>query len=99
MENLFANEVLKELGFGGAMGFLIGFTFKRIFKLLAFILGLYLISLIWLADNGVVTVNWAGLEGFAKSFFSSFNSFAQNIIKTASFGGGFAVGFAVGMKV
>jgi len=99
VENLFTNEALKELGFGGAIGFLVGFTFKRIFKLMAFILGLYLISLIWLADNGVITVNWAALEGFARGFFSSFSSFAQNIVRTASFGGGFAVGFAIGMKV
>lgn len=99
MENLLANEALKELGFGGAIGFLVGFTLKRVFKLLAFVLGLYLLSLIWLADNGVITVNWTALENFARGFFSSFQSFAQNIVRTASFGGGFAVGFAISMKV
>ncbi|EDP75073.1 FUN14 domain-containing protein [Hydrogenivirga sp. 128-5-R1-1] len=99
MEELFNQEVVKELGFGGAMGFLVGFTLKRVFKLLAFVVGLYILSLVWLADNGVITVNWDSLGKFASSFFSSFESFARTAVRTVSFGGSFAVGLAVGMKV
>ncbi len=99
MEELFNQEVVKELGFGGAMGFLVGFTLKRVFKLLAFVVGLYILSLVWLADNGVITVNWDSLGKFASGFFSSFESFARTAVRTVSFGGSFAVGLAVGMKV
>ncbi|WP_457601408.1 FUN14 domain-containing protein [Hydrogenivirga sp.] len=99
MEDLFGQEVVKELGFGGALGFLAGFTLKRVFKLIAFILGLYLLSLIWLADNGLITVNWDAFGRFVAGFFSSFESFAKNAVRTVSFGGSFAAGFVLGMKV
>ncbi len=99
MEEVFNQEVVKELGFGGAMGFLVGFTLKRVFKLLAFILGLYILSLIWLADNGILTVNWEALGKFVSGFFTSFDSFARNAVRTVSFGGSFAVGLALGLKV
>ncbi len=99
MDSFLNQEVFKDLGFGGAMGFLVGFTLKRIFKLVAFILGLYILSLIWLADNGVITVNWDALGRFASGFFTSFDSFARNAVRTVSFGGSFAVGFVAGMKV
>ncbi len=99
MEGIFDQEVVKELGFGGALGFLVGFTLKRVFKLIAFIIGIYILSLVWLADNGVISVNWGEMEKFATGFFSSFESFARSAVRTASFGGSFAIGFAVGMKV
>lgn len=99
MEEIFGSEALKELGFGGALGFLVGFTLKRVFKMLTFILGIYILSLIWLADNGVIVVKWSAVERFAGEFFSSFESFAKNAVRTVSFGGSFAVGFAIGMKV
>ncbi len=87
------------MGFGGALGFLVGFTLKRVFKIMAFLLGLYVLSLLWLADNGVIVVKWGEISKFANSFFSSFESFAKNTVRTLSFGGSFAVGFAIGMKV
>ncbi|RLJ71580.1 putative membrane protein (Fun14 family) [Hydrogenivirga caldilitoris] len=99
MEDIFGQEVLKDLGFGGALGFLVGFTLKRVFKIAAFILGLYILSLIWLADKGVISVNWAAFGKFAGSFFSSFESFAKTAVRTVSFGGSFAIGFVAGMKV
>lgn len=99
MEELFGSETFKELGFGGALGFLVGFTLKRVFKMLAFLLGIYILSLLWLADNGVIVVKWDEIARFAGEFFSSFESFARNAVRTLSFGGSFAVGFAIGMKV
>ena len=87
------------MGFGGALGFLVGFTLKRVFKIMAFLLGLYVLSLLWLADNGVIVVKWGEISKFASGFFSSFESFAKNTVRTLSFGGSFAVGFAIGMKV
>ena len=99
MEGGFAFEAFKELGFGGVIGFLLGFTLKRVIKLFLFIIGLYIISLLWLADNGIVTVNWGALEEFIRSFGGTFKDMSQTLIKTASFGGGFAVGFAMGLKM
>ncbi len=99
MEELFGTPTLKELGFGGAMGFILGFTFKRIFKFLTLLLGLYILSLIWLADKGIISVNWSGMELFAREIFSSLESFAKASIRAVAFSGSFAVGFMIGMKV
>ncbi len=90
---------LKDVGFGGAVGFVLGFTFKRVFKFLTLFMGLYILSLLWLADKGVISVNWDGLESFVRHSFSSLEAFATSALKTAAFSGSFAVGFLMGMKV
>jgi len=97
--NLIMVEVLKELGFGAGIGFLLGFTIKRAFKVLIFFVGLYILSLIWLADNGLITVQWNEMNTFLSRTFESFASFAKTALKALSFLSSFAVGFAVGLKV
>ncbi len=99
MEELLGQDTIKSLGFGGALGFLSGFAFKRVFKVLSFLVGLYVLSLIWLADLGVITVNWKALEVLASSLFSSLENFARTAVRVVSFSGSFAVGFLIGMKV
>lgn len=99
MEGILGPDVAKDLGFGGALGFLLGFTLKRVFKMFLLLAGLYVLSLIWLADKGVILVKWQEVEGFASGLFTSFSSFARGIVGTLPFGGGFALGFAIGIKV
>jgi len=99
MGEAFPPETLKHLGFGALLGFMVGFTLKRILKLMLFVLGIYLISLLWLADIGVLSVRWEVLAKAVESLFSSTESFSRGVIGTLSFGGSFAVGFALGMKV
>ncbi len=90
---------MKEVGFGGAMGFILGFTLKRIFKFLTLLIGLYILSLIWLADKGIITVNWSGVELAVREIFSSFENFARASVRAVAFSGSFIVGFTIGMKV
>ncbi len=95
----FPPETLKHLGFGALLGFMVGFTLKRILKLMFFVLGIYLISLLWLADMGILSVRWEVLSGAIDSLFSSTKNLGRGLMGTLSFGGSFAVGFALGMKV
>ena len=99
LDNVFMVESLKELGFGAAIGFLVGFTLKRALRIFAFILGLYILSLLWLADNGVITIHWDKAEVFASGAMGSLNTLARTAVQTLSFLGSFAVGFAMGLKV
>ncbi len=99
MQETLSPEIFKQLGFGASMGFLIGFTFKRIFKLALFVVGVYIISLVWLADLGLISVNWEKLASSVNTIFLSFDSFIKTLFKTLSFGGSFIIGFALGMKV
>lgn len=46
-----------QVGVGGAGGFLAGYAIKKIAKILAFFAGLYFLSLLYLSQIGVVTIN------------------------------------------
>ncbi len=98
-ENLLLTEALKELGFGAGIGFLLGFTIKRALKIFIFFFGLYFLSLLWLADNGVITLNITAFEKLITNALESFTAFTRVAFKALAFLSSFAVGFAVGLKV
>jgi uncharacterized membrane protein (Fun14 family) len=50
--------LLSQLGFGGVVGFLVGFTLKKVSKLVAIALGLIFILLQVLAYYGIVVIQW-----------------------------------------
>ncbi len=99
MEDALSPDTLKQMGFGAVLGFMVGFTLKRILKLMLFVAGIYVLSLVWLADMGVLSVNWDSLARIFSDLFSSTEGFTRGVVRTLSFGGSFAVGFALGMKV
>ena len=53
-----AIPLLSQLGFGGVVGFLVGFTLKKVSKLVAIALGLIFILLQVLAYYGIVVIQW-----------------------------------------
>jgi uncharacterized membrane protein (Fun14 family) len=99
MDEALSPDTLKQMGFGATLGFMVGFTLKRILKLMILVVGLYVLSLLWLADAGVLNVRWEGLAQLIGGLFSSTEGFARSAVRTLSFGGSFALGFALGMKV
>ncbi len=99
LDSVLMIEAGKELGFGAGIGFLVGFTLKRALRIFAFILGLYVLSLLWLADNGVITVNWEQAESLLSGAMGSINTLVRTAVQALSFLGSFAVGFAIGLKV
>jgi uncharacterized membrane protein (Fun14 family) len=61
------------IGFGGIVGFLIGFTLKRIMKILAVIAGVFFAALLYLESQHIVNVNWDKLQTISNSN-SSYNN-------------------------
>jgi uncharacterized membrane protein (Fun14 family) len=57
------SPVLTTVGFGGIVGFLIGFIIKKLFKILAIIAGVFFAALLYLEQQGIVNVNWDKLQG------------------------------------
>ena len=49
---------LTNVGFGGLVGFLIGFVIKKIFKILAIVAGVCFAVLMYLEQQGMVSINW-----------------------------------------
>jgi len=56
------SPLLTTVGFGGIVGFLIGFVIKKLFKILAIIAGVFFAVMIYLEQQGIVNVNWVKLQ-------------------------------------
>src|SRR2546421_10795647 len=69
---------VSTIGFGGIVGFLIGFMLKRIMKILAVIAGVFFAALLYLESQHIVNVNWDKLQSISNSVLST--------IETASLG-------------
>lgn len=98
IEQILHNKAFKEFGTGALIGFTLGYTFKKLFKVFVFLLGLYLITLIYLNNQGIVEIQWDNLESWVNYVFEGFRNFARNITAPVASLGGFAVGFTAGLK-
>jgi len=97
--------MLPSLGFGGAAGFAVGYTAKKVTKLLALLLGCAFILLQLAAYEGFVTVNWDAVQNSAAHAWTApdgatlLDRFWEIVTANLPFGGGFVAGFAIGLKV
>lgn len=57
-----ATLILSQVGFGGTLGFLLGYGLKKVaaivLKIIALISGLFMLGLTWLAWIGVISINF-----------------------------------------
>jgi uncharacterized membrane protein (Fun14 family) len=63
-------STLFTVGSGGVVRFLIGFALKRIMKILAVIIGLFLGALMYLQSQSVININWDKLYSVSESTLS-----------------------------
>jgi len=94
------------LGFGGLAGVVVGYTAKKITKLLALLLGLTFILVQVLAYQGLITVNWGVVQSVAEQAWVDpagatladrvWNVLTANLPFAGAFIGGFALGFKLG---
>jgi len=99
-----ATLILTQVGFGGTLGFLLGYGLKKvaafILKIMALVTGLFMLALTWLASIGVITVNFNAFSSITGNAFdntltalaSSLTLLAQVIPVSGSFGLGFYLG-------
>lgn len=101
------SDILPSLGFqlgtGGIGGFIVGYAIKKISKLVAIIMGLFLVALIYLSTQGIISINYgalwdwlAGSSGLLGSAFSWLVSAISLLPFAASFIAGLVLGFKVG---
>src|SRR5919198_6449333 len=62
------------VGFGGIVGFLVGFALKQIIKILAVIAGLFFVALMYFQTQGIININWTKLQTIANSTLSSLSN-------------------------
>jgi uncharacterized membrane protein (Fun14 family) len=78
---------VSTVGFGGIVGFLIGFTIKRIMKILAVIAGVFFAALLYLESQHIVNVNWDKLQTISDSVLSTITTTATTNATSTSAGG------------
>jgi uncharacterized membrane protein (Fun14 family) len=79
------------VGFGGIAGFLIGFTIKRIMKILAVIAGVFFAALLYLESQHIVNVNWDKLQTISNGVLSTIATAATTTNATSTGGSGLSI--------
>jgi uncharacterized membrane protein (Fun14 family) len=82
------SPLFTTVGFGGVVGFLIGFIIKKLFKILAIIAGIFLAALMYLEAQGIVNVNWDKLQSISQGVLSTrTNTITNSSTPSAGVGG------------
>ena len=90
-----------ELGIGGVGGFLVGFAIKKAAKLIALIIGLFFLSLQYLAYENIITIDYGALQVFANELLgqaSGTQTWLTDFIVHAPFGAAFVGGLYLGLQ-
>ncbi|WP_292459654.1 FUN14 domain-containing protein [Methanothermococcus sp.] len=94
-------QFLPDLGTGFISGAIIGWGIKKAIKIVVALVGIYFLSLLYLAKLGIISINkeaFAALLGNVESSIISYGSQFVGIIHSLSLGTGFVAGFALGFK-
>ncbi len=97
-------SIIFQLGVGGIGGFILGFTLKKLSKLILLLIGLFIIALLYLGIKGIihVSINYDALLEAINNFFhwaGSAISWLANVVALLPFAGSFIVGFLLGLKL
>ncbi len=96
---------LAGLGFGGLAGAVVGYTAKKLTKMLALLLGLAFVLVQVAAHLGWIQVDWIAVQTSAESAVHSEQGRAlaedgwRILTANLPWGGGFVAGFAIGFKL
>ncbi|MBS7607969.1 MAG: FUN14 domain-containing protein [Candidatus Bathyarchaeia archaeon] len=94
--------IIYELGLGGLGGFIIGFTIKKLSKLILFLLGLFIVFLVYLNIKGVLSLNYEALFSFISELLGTAGSAFSWLVHTIAllpFAASFVAGFLLGLKL
>ena len=98
----FLTPLITQLGVGGIIGFCMGYALKKIAKIVAAIIGLFALGLIYLESQGLISVDWLGVQAWGNTALAGLGQIEGAlgvIISNLPFAGGAIVGFGVGIKM
>ncbi len=90
-----------ELGIGGVGGFLVGFAIKKAAKIMALIIGLFFLSLQYLAYKNIITIDYGALQLYANQILgqtAGAQTWLTDFIVHAPFGAAFVGGLYIGLQ-
>ncbi len=96
--------LIEQLGFGGILGFCVGYFSKKVAKTLVLLVGFLFICVQLLAHYHWVTPHWDAVAESAQHAAKSgavdnaFGAFMKLLLENIPFGAAFVAGFWLGMK-
>ena len=93
-----------QITFGGLAGFVAGYALKKVGKVAAIVLGLFLVGLQLLAYYGYITVDWTRIQHSVDPLLGKdqlegmWQGLLNVLTYNAPFAGSFAAGLVLGLK-
>jgi uncharacterized membrane protein (Fun14 family) len=91
-----------QIGLGGIGGFIAGYALKKFMKIVAVIIGLFILALVFLGYQGIISINYSELGNAVTGALGLTGAAADllgPIIAHLPFAGTFGLGFFLGMKM
>jgi len=97
-------SIIFQLGVGGIGGFILGFSLKKLSRLILLLIGLFIVVLLYLGMKGIihVSINYDALFKALSDFFrwaGSAMSWLTSVVALLPFTGSFIAGFLLGLKL
>ncbi|WP_054839862.1 FUN14 domain-containing protein [Thermococcus sp. JCM 11816] len=87
-----------DLGVGAIVGFVTGYALKKFVKIVMTLIGAYLLSLFWLQQKGVITINTDKLFNLSENVTQQVLGLGQKALGILPGTGAFVAGFYLGFK-
>ena len=91
------SPIIGDLAMGGFAGYSVGYFSKKFLKLVAFVMGGYIASLLYFSSRGYLIVNWDKIGISADGVFSKISVLGASVgVMGAGAIGGFVLGWRSG---
>jgi len=87
-----------ELGIGGVGGFIAGYALKKVLKIVAVVIGLFILALVYLGYRGIISVNYVELGNIVYGALGQVSELITPIIAHLPFAGAFGLAFLLGFR-
>ncbi|WP_297063699.1 FUN14 domain-containing protein [Thermococcus sp.] len=92
------NAMFSDIGVGAVVGFVTGYAFKKLMKLAMALIGAYILSLFYLQQKGVITINTDKLFNLTNNIAQQVVSAGQKVLGILPGTSAFVAGFYLGFK-
>jgi uncharacterized membrane protein (Fun14 family) len=95
------SPLVAQFGIGGVGGFIVGYALKKLSKLVVVIIGLFVLALLYLSVNGIISIDYGALWNSIGDLLGAgaAASWVVSIVSLIPFFSSFIVGFLLGFKL